>query len=86
MRYFLKLGFLDGAARSRKLDYPLATLGPQNKFFGGYGWRWHFSALASLGLVASPWVAPTLKGRLRQGLWYRWLVDSEIMNCVVRKR
>ena len=23
------------------------------------------SALASLGLVASPWVAPTLKGRLR---------------------
>ena len=42
MRYFLKLGFLDGAARSRKLDYPLATLGPQNKFFGGYGWRWHF--------------------------------------------
>ena len=30
------------SARSRKLDYPLATLGPQNKFFGGYGWRWHF--------------------------------------------
>ena len=42
VRYFLKRGFLDGAARSRKLDYPLATLGPQNKFFGGYGWRWHF--------------------------------------------
>ena len=41
-RYFLRLGFLDGYARSRKLDYPLATLGPQNKFFGGYGFRWHF--------------------------------------------
>lgn len=24
-------------ARSRMLDYPLAALGPQNKFFGGYG-------------------------------------------------
>ena len=42
VRYFLKLGFLDGVA----------------------GWRWHF------------W----------QGLWYRWLVDREITNCVVRKR
>ena len=42
IRYFLKLGFLDGLPRSRKLDYPLATLGPQNKFFGGYGFRWHF--------------------------------------------
>ena len=64
VRYFLKLGFLDGVARSRKLDCPLAALGPQNKFFGGYGWRWHFY----------------------QGLWYRWLVDREITNCVVRKR
>ena len=42
IRYFLKLGFLDGLPRSRKLDYPLALLGPQNKFFGGYGFRWHF--------------------------------------------
>ena len=36
VRYFLKLGFLDGVA----------------------GWRWHF------------W----------QGLWYRWLVDREIVH------
>ena len=35
IRYFLKLGFLDGLPRSRKLDYPLASLGPQNKFFDG---------------------------------------------------
>ena len=51
------------------------------------GWMWHFSALASLGVFAYPWVANTRKGRLRQGLWYRWLVDREIGqlkkdNCV----
>ena len=42
IRYSLKLGFLYGLPRSRKLDYPLALLGPQNKFLGGYGFRWHF--------------------------------------------
>ena len=42
------------------------------------GLRWHFSALASLGVLVFPWVANPLKGRLRQGLWYRWLVDREI--------
>ena len=42
------------------------------------GLRWHFSALASLGVFAFPWVANPLKGRLRQGLWYRCLVDREI--------
>ena len=38
IRYFLKLGFLDGVA----------------------GWKWHF------------W----------QGLWYRWLVDREILKMM----
>ena len=59
IRYFLKLGFLDGLS----------------------GFRWHFSALASLGVFASPRVANPRKGRLRQGLWYRLLVDREI-SCL----
>ena len=32
----------------------------------------------TLGVFASPRVANPLKGRLRQGLWYRWIVDREI--------
>ena len=73
-----KFGFCDDplpSLRSRRLGYALAVL----------DFKTNYSAVTatslrsrSLGVFASPRVANPLKGRLRQGLWYRWIVDREI--------
>ena len=53
----------------------------------GYGgWMWNFSALASLGYPLGRCPRPSQARRLRQGLWYRCLVDHEIGKLLKAKQ